>query len=267
MFVWIGAAVFAQAPASPTFEVASVKPNRSGENHIMIGFQPGGRFTAMEAPLSELIALAYGTPQPLPSNRMTGGPQWIETERFDVIAKAGRDLQIGSDDPAPAMIPMLRGLLADRFKLVVHTERRDMPTYELAMARNDHALGPRLHASTTDCAALMAAVRARGGQPLGPSERSCVMRMFPGTVSGSSATMAQFVNVLARFVGRTVVDRTGLTGNYDLELQWAPDQMPFRCAADADRRFQRPVHLHGCAGATRVEARIGPRAGRRAGDR
>src|ERR1700733_9370578 len=220
----------AQAPDTPVFEVASVKPNRSGDNRIMIGIQPGGSFRATGAPLRELVGMAYGTPQPL-SAFMTGGPRWIDSDRFDIVAKANRDWQPGPNGPPPELSLMLRALLADRFKLKVHNDRKMMPTYTLVLARTDGRLGPRLHVSTTDCAALMAAVRARGGGPPptlpAPGERpSCGMRMFPGSFSGGSATMTQLTNALARFVGRTVVDQTGLTGNYDVDLQWTPDQMP-----------------------------------------
>ena len=225
----------AQAPppvpggAGPVFEVASVKANKSGDNRMGIGFQPGGRFRATNVPLRELISAAYGTPQPLPAFQISGGAKWIESERFDVVAKAPGDPQPGPNGPPPEMFLMLRSLLAERFRLVVHREAKEMPVYALVLARADGKTGPQLHPSTTDCAAMMAAIRARGGPPPPPAagERMpCGMRMFPGNLSGGASTMAQLSNVLARFVNRTVVDRTGLTGAFDLDLQWTPDQMP-----------------------------------------
>jgi uncharacterized protein (TIGR03435 family) len=211
------------------FEVASVKANKSGDNRIGIGFQPGGRFRATNVPLRELISAAYGTPQPLPAFQITGGPKWIETDRFDIVAKAPGDPQPGPNGPPPGMFAMLRTLLADRFQLILHRETKDMAIYALVLARADGKLGPQLKPATTDCAAMMAAARGRGGAPPppAPGERMpCGMRMFPGNLSGGSSPMAQLTNVLARFVNRTVVDQTGLTGNYDLDLQWTPDQMP-----------------------------------------
>jgi len=217
------------AAANAVFEVASVKANKSVDNRIGIGFAPGGRFRATNVPLRELIAAAYGTPQPLPAFQISGGPKWIESERFDVVGKAPGDPQPGPDGPPREMFTMLRNLLAERFQLVVHREAKEMPVYALVLARNDGKLGTQLRPAATDCAALMAAVRARGGPPAppAPGERMpCGMRMFPGNLSGGSSSMTQLSNVLARFVSRTVIDRTGLTGNYDIDLQWTPDQLP-----------------------------------------
>ena len=96
-----------QAPEAPadnaTFEVASVKANKSGDNRIGIGFAPGGRFRATNVPLRELISAAYGTPQPLAAFQITGGPKWIESDRFDIVAKAPGDPQPGPNGPPPAM--------------------------------------------------------------------------------------------------------------------------------------------------------------------
>jgi len=215
--------------ANATFEVASVKANKSGDNRIGIGFQPGGRFRATNVPLRELISAAYGTPQPLPAFQITGGPKWIESDRFDIVAKAPGDPQPGPNGPQTAMFAMLRTLLADRFQLILHSESKEMAIYALVLARADGKLGPQLKPAATDCAAMMAAARGRGAPPPppAPGERMpCGMRMFPGNLSGGSSSIAQLTNVLARFVNRTVVDQTGLAGNYDLDLQWTPDQMP-----------------------------------------
>ena len=200
----------AQAPGPPaedaTFEVASVKTNKSGDNRIGIGFAPGGRFRATNVPLRELISAAYGTPQPLAAFQITGGPKWMESDRFDIVAKAPGDPQPGPNGPPPAMFAMLRNLLKERFQLTVHRETKEVPIYALMLARADGKLGPQLRPAATDCAALMAAARGRGGPPPppAPGERMpCGMRMFPGNLSGGSSSMAQLTNVLARFVNRT----------------------------------------------------------------
>src|SRR3984893_3530767 len=213
----------------PVFDVASVKANKSGDNRIGIGFQPGGRFRATNLPLRELISVAYGTPQPLPAFQIVGGPKWIESDRFDIVAKAAGDPQPGPNGAPPEMILMLRNLLAQRFQLTVHRETKEVPIYTLVMARGDGKLGPQMHASTTDCAAVMSAMRGRGGPPAPPvpGERMpCSLRMFPGSLSGGASTIAQLANVLARFVSRTVVDQTALAGPFDFDLHWTPDQMP-----------------------------------------
>jgi uncharacterized protein (TIGR03435 family) len=239
---WVSAVVVVSIPpqvegqgqvsgaVEPVFEAASVKANKSGDNRIGIGFQPGGRFRASNVPLRELISAAYGTPQPLPAFQISGGPKWIESERFDIVAKAAGDPQPGPNGPPPEMFLMLRNLLAERFQLTVHRESKELPIYTLVMARSDGRLGAQLRPAATDCAALMNATRSRGGGPPpapAPGERMpCGMRMFPGNLTGGASTMAQLTNVLARFVNRTVVDRTGLAGVFDIDLQWTPDQMP-----------------------------------------
>jgi uncharacterized protein (TIGR03435 family) len=264
-WVWIGPApvsrVHAQAPSASdgaTFEVASVKANKSGDTRIGIGFAPGGRFRATNVPLRELIAAAYGTPQPLAAFQVSGGPKWIESDHFDVVAKMAGDPQPGPNGPPAAIFPMMRNLLADRFHLVVHHETMDSQVYALVLARPEGKLGPQLHTATTDCAALMAAARARGGAPPvppAPGERMpCGTRMFPGNLSGGAMSMAQLANVLARFVNRTVIDRTGLAGNYDLDLQWTPDQLP---QGRGDAAGAPPVDPNGPSIFTAVQEQLG----------
>src|SRR4029077_10072718 len=115
------AAAAAQTPPpAPAFEVASIKPNKSGDGRFSIGLQPGGRFMATGVPVRQLIAFAYGIPgQQLPAFRIIGGPGWMNSDRFDIVAKAEGDVAPGPNSPLPLM---LRALLADRFKLVVHNE-------------------------------------------------------------------------------------------------------------------------------------------------
>ena len=135
---------------------------------------------------------------------------------------------------ASALFLMLRSLLGERFKPAVHTETKEQPIYALVMARNDGRLGPDLKKSDTDCAAVMAAMRGRGPgrgmpPPGPPGERmQCGIRIGPGNMSVGGMTLAQFANSLGMFVGRVVLDRTGLTGHYDFNLTWTPDQMPPR---------------------------------------
>jgi bla regulator protein blaR1 len=216
----------AQAPASsPQFEVASIKPNKSGPGPMRIGFQPGGRFTAMNVPVRDLISLAYGQPQPLPNFQIIGGPGWVTSDRFDVTAKGEGDVQPGPGG-APMISLMLRGLLAERFKLVAHEEIRDQPVYVLRLDRSDGKLGPAFKPSTVDCAAMRGA--NRGGPPPGPPPPGqapvCGMMMGPGRLMSGGTPMEVLTNTLSRLVSRVVVDRTGLTGNYEATLEFTPDQ-------------------------------------------
>jgi uncharacterized protein (TIGR03435 family) len=214
------------ASAPPQFEVASVKPNKSGPGPQRIGIQPGGRFTATNIPVRDLISIAYGQPQPLANFQIIGGPGWIASDRFDISAKAEGDLPPGAAGPPTQMFLMLRSLLADRFKLVAHEETRDQPIYALRLDRTDGKLGPNLHPATVDCAALRAA--SRGGPPPVPPPPGqappCGMMMGPGRIMSGGMPMENLATSLSRLVSRVVVDRTGLTGGYEATLEFTPDQ-------------------------------------------
>ena len=219
----------AAAPVTPnanlTFEVASVKPNKSGENFIRFQNQPGGRFNINNAPLREIIRFAYQ----LQNFQIVGAPDWIASERFDVVAKAEGDIPPAPPGTVGPMQIMLRNLLAERFGLKVRNETREMPRYDLVLARSDGRLGPQLSQSTTDCQAIFAAARRGGGPPPppAPGERpQCGMRIGPGVLAAGAFPLSQLATALSPMVQRVVVDRTGLTGNFDAELKWTPDQLP-----------------------------------------
>jgi len=223
-----------QAPSQlPQFEVATIKPNKSGDGRIMMQIQPGGRLNAVNVTLRLLIRNAYL----LQDFQIIGGPGWQNDDHFDVVAKAESD---GLGDPFQSERRgepsrgqlMLRQLLAERFKLVVHNEDRDMPIYALILNRADGKLGPQMKVSEVDCNA-MGRGRGRGPAgpppPLQPGERMpCGIRIAPGNMSVGGSTIAQFANTLGMFVGRVVVDKTGLTGNYEFNLTWTPDNLPPR---------------------------------------
>jgi bla regulator protein blaR1 len=213
------------APSSLTFEVASVKPNKSGEPFVRLGIQPGGRYTATNVPLRLLIRNAYQ----IQDFQLIGAPDWVSSDRFDIVAKAEGDVPPSPPGGPPGPIQfMLRALLAERFNLKVHSEQRELPIYALVVARNDGKLGAQLRPAAVDCAAVMAG--RRGGPPPAPPQPGermpCGMRIGPGQLTGGSLPVSQIANTLSPFVGRVVVDRTGLSGNFDFDLTWTPDQIP-----------------------------------------
>lgn len=226
-----GQAPGASEPAPASFEVASVKPNKTGEGFIRFGMQPGGRFSATNVPVRELLRFAWG----MQLFQIEGGPSWVGSDRFDVTAKAeGVVAPVGPGQIGPIQM-MMRALLADRFGLKYHNETKEMPVYVLTLARPDGKLGPKLTASTTDCAALFAARRGGGGgggpPPPGPPQLpdgkpACGMRIGPGNIQAGSQPISQLAMIVSQMTSRTVIDKTGLTGNYDIELAYTPDQMP-----------------------------------------
>jgi uncharacterized protein (TIGR03435 family) len=215
--------LLAQEP--PTFEVASVKQNTSGDGRTFIQTPPGGRITVTNVPVRLLIVQAYQLQQ----FQLVGGPAWIANDRYDIVAKLG-----GEPKPFvpgqlnPAMIAM-RGLLGDRFKLKLHKETRDMDVYNLVMVKPG-APGPDLKPAATDCAAQ--ATARRGGPPPGappgppgPNDPfPCGLMGIPGMIRMGGMPISQMVNMLTGQSGRLVFDRTGLTGNWDFTLRFASEQ-------------------------------------------
>ena len=219
----IVAALRAQSPA---FEVASVKPDKFGGMNRRINM-PADRFEATNVPLQSLIAMAYGDagppPQALANDRISGGPSWMNTDLFDIVAKAGSDAPAGPAGVEQKLL-MLRSLLADRFKLIVHHETRTAPIYVLMLVRGDGKLGPKLQRSDVDCGALLAARGAAPPPPPTPGARPpCGAMVGLGPVALLTAggqTMASVANTLSRLTGRIVEDRTGLSGSFDVDLRF-----------------------------------------------
>ena len=219
--------VRAQNPVEkPKFEVASVRENTADDGKIMIGIQPGGRFNAVNVPLWDLIRQAYAVQR----TQLVGAPDWAESARYDIVAKAEGDIQgTPPGGPAGPLNFMLQDLLEDRFKLRAHRETREMAIYALTLAKADGKLGAGLRPSTVDCAAM----RGRGGRmglPPGafpPVERpQCGMRVAPNQVVAGGASLTQLTQMLSQFTQRIVIDRTGLKGGFDIDLTFTPERMP-----------------------------------------
>ncbi len=199
-----GIGIHAQAPA--TFEVASVKANESGASQVTINWQGG--VTLINVPLRAILQFAYNINTP---SRLVGYPEWTNVERFDIQARAPEGMT-----GVEQMRPMLQALLVDRFKMVAKIEKREIQSYALVKARADGRLGPNIKPAEKPC------VGPRGEAPLGIQ---CVQGGAGGGARAIGIPIAQLAPMISLLVGRPVVDRTGLTGVYDLELKFSGDRV------------------------------------------
>jgi bla regulator protein blaR1 len=220
-----------QEPSKPVaFAVASVKVNRSGQRGALTDDSVPGRFTATNVPVTLLIRYAYD----VSGDQIESAPDWTRSdaggfggERFDVTAlleEAPTRKPSAEDEQAKRLAT--RTLLAERFKLAVRREMREVPMYALVMARTDGQPGPRLKRSSADCSpggqeARLAAAKAAvaAGKPVS----MCGTRFNTGRIRFGGNPMSVFAKNW-RPNGRTVIDRTGLTGNWEFELTFMPDQ-------------------------------------------
>jgi uncharacterized protein (TIGR03435 family) len=207
------ASVAAQAPKS--FEVASVKPSAPNPgdplNSIPRMVPANGRLTVANMPLRLLIRIAYE----VQDFQISGGPPDLMTARFDITAKS----EDGVTPTTKDTLAMLRSLLVERFKLKTHTQPKEMPIYALMVARSDGRLGPDLRPSASDCV----------GKEAKTQIPCTVLPMMAGAGSfglrAKGQTLEALLSILTQATGRTVVDKTGLTGLYDFQLKFDPEVM------------------------------------------
>ena len=248
--------LLAQAADStkPSFEVASVKPNNSGASNSSTQTRPGGRFTAANVPLRILLREAYR----LQDFQLVDAPDWTRTERFDIAAKADGDPEYAE------MRLMIQTLLADRFRLVVHNETRELPIYALVVARTDGKLGPQLFKSEIDCtdparnkqpAPSAAPVASSPGvsqmREVEPCGTNVNTSNNSATLRAGSVPMSSLAATLSTFANRVVVDRTGLAGGFDVILTWTPNQTADTSGASLFTALQEQLGL-------RLESARGP---------
>jgi uncharacterized protein (TIGR03435 family) len=174
----------------------------------------------MGLPVFSLVMLGYG----VPAYRIEGLPDWARTTFFDVNAQAGRQPEI---EERPAYY---RGLLVERFKLSAHVEQREMDIYTLTLARSDGRLGPNLRRSDVNCDAAIEAARQRNLagerlEPPAPGVRpTCGAVGGIASLTGGAVQLTILTGMLAGALGRPVVDKTGLTGRFDIDFKAAPPQ-------------------------------------------
>lgn len=227
--------VQAQAPPSLTFEVASVKPSAPPDPANPLSMVPmvlpgvGGSLRATNVPLRVLVRVAYK----VEDEQISGGPPWQLSTKFDITAKP-EDGAVATED---AMRERLKALLAERFRLKLHIERREMNVAALMVARSDGALGPNLKPSAADCSNAAAEaqkladdIRRNPANAMAAiSQMKCgiVPMPTPGQpgvpprlmVRGLGQPITSLVSLVTQFTGQQVVDKTGLTGLYDFELE------------------------------------------------
>ncbi len=208
------------------FDVASVKPNRSLDAARRVGFSQAG-FNATNVTLVELIRAAYGFQPGLQTlasaDQMVGASGWMNSDRFDIVARAASPVDFGNGGQA-ALLAMLRALLAERFSLAVHEDMRDAPVYALVVNRPGQ-LGARIRRSTLDCDDFFA------NRPGGMGKAAmCGFTVRPGRMFGPT-NMPTLVVGLTQTVDRVVLDKTELMGVWDVELEWVPDNPATRAAA------------------------------------
>ena len=221
----------AEAPAAgPTFDVVSVKPSPPQTGGLVFRInavtqRPDGGVTIAQAIVQLLIASAYpGTDL----NDMVGLPAWAADDRYDISATASLSSPTNDD-----RVAMMRAMLADRFRLLAHTEHREVSSFDLVLARDDGKLGPNLTPSDVDCEALAAARRAaaeearRNGTPPPPPTRfdpnappPCAMFGTPTGFRGDMSIDA-LASMLRGQAGRVVVNKTGLRGTYRVSLTFS----------------------------------------------
>jgi uncharacterized protein (TIGR03435 family) len=231
---------------APTFEVASVKPNRSGfRTPGVFRFQPDGSLRVVNMPLRDIIRAAYR----LQGDQMDRWPGWLSSEYFDIQAKASGS---PGEDTRRAM---LRSVLQSRFQLIAHLQTHRGPSFELLPTRTDGRTGAGLKRSSADCEALRAKLPLN---PLLPPPNAplivCGIRSVPGRVFAMGVPIDSLASALTDIVGRPVIDRTRLSARFDLDVRYTPDPMPTRDALPPDSA---PIDPHGPSIFTALREQLG----------
>jgi uncharacterized protein (TIGR03435 family) len=200
-------ASLAQQPApAPGFDVVSIRENTTHDQHThnsIYNSWKDARFRATNLPVKMLLEFSFG----MPESRILGLPGWADTTTFDLEARSddSADAEMGKLPPEEARqqkLAMLQALLAERFKLVTHIESRELPIYQLVVAKGGAKLKPN-----------------PGGNSFGTGRNTI-------HVQGGDDSLAILADKLADAVGRVVVNQTGMTGQFDMRLAWTPEDQP-----------------------------------------
>jgi uncharacterized protein (TIGR03435 family) len=194
--VLVPGAVYGQAAAAQQFEVAVIRPSNADPRSSSMN-TGNGRLNAVNVTLERCIMGAYG----VGPNQVVGGPDWLDSDRFDITARAEQPLG------DRALMTLLQTLLADRFKLALHREAKPIEAYVLEVAKN----GPKLEKGDGQGA------KTSNGR---------------GDIAATNATMDRFAEILSRQMDLPVVNHTNLDGVFNVKLQWTPENARLAKAAD-----------------------------------
>jgi uncharacterized protein (TIGR03435 family) len=235
------------ARESPSFAVASVKPNKAAPGSPQrVNITPE-RVSIINETARTLISVAY------PGLEIDGAPDWVGRsgspagDRFDVEAKPA----VAS--PRADLEAMLRSLLADRYKLKAHLEPRPQETYALVIARADGKLGDRLRPAEADCRSLMAKAEPTGARDV-CGLGNAGLAATTGTLSVRGLTLDQLAGFINRDVRRRVVNKTGLAGVFDWTLTWTPQAL---ARPDLDRNRFPTIDPNGPTIFTALQEQLG----------
>jgi uncharacterized protein (TIGR03435 family) len=202
--------VAAQIANPPTYDVASIKPSKASDETTLL-FRPGA-FSAKGMTLKSLLKEAYG----IQDDQISGAPKWVSTQTYDIEAKVdGVDaatLEKLSEDQFKGMF---RSFLRDRFQLKVHWETKELPVLALVVAKG----GPKLQQAKPGDT-YPDGIKGPDGKPAG---HAGMLMWGRGRLTGQGIPIGNLVPPLTQELGRIVEDKTGLTGNYDIELRWTTD--------------------------------------------
>ena len=196
----------------PDFDVASIKQNKGDSGMMRWSYTPDG-ISLMNLSLSNVISSAYNIKPYL----ISGGPSWVKNIGFDIDAKvAATDVDTFKKLSPNQHRLMLQKLLTERFNLAAHTETKTLPVYDLVIAPG----GPKFKPAAPDPAPSADADASDHPKPRG------MLRMGRGTLNIQDMPINALIEQISNALGRTVIDKTSLTGKYDIDLKWTPDDHP-----------------------------------------
>jgi len=220
-----------QVSAPGAFDAASVKPSNSSNGGFSMGTSKG-RLTVTNVPVRELILKGFH----LKDSQVSGGPGWLSTERYDIVAKTS-NTTISDDN----LWLLLQPLLTERFKLKFHRETKQLPVYSLVVAKGGPKLTPHI------------------GGAEGKDEPTISGRMGSGKASldVKKISMARLADTLGGYMDHTVIDRTGLKGDYDFKLDWAQEHPGEEIGSSVLTSLQEGLGLAGPTIFTAVQEQLG----------